>query len=197
MASGSSSGSWRAENGTSDLSCESTDNETPEGTLGPPSDPHHPEQALESTCRCEHRLVRYRWFTGPFGQDEDYGPGARPRYGLIHEFREFQADPALPSTDDPRAVRRWDSARRRKVVPSDRPDRRLGRPSVMSVGRARPTCGPATALPSDRFRRANEMPRGTSASFPTHLPPCKHESRLADASTGGISRFSNAPLGKT
>lgn len=169
-------------------------NETPEGTLEPPGDPSPPEQALKSTCRCEHRRGSLPVVHGPLR--------ARRRLRARHptllraypRVSRIQTDPAF-------AIHR-PSTSRRGAGTGSAPGRHWDRPAGPARPKPRdrsPIRPVSRAPPPDEPRRrprANEMPRGTVASFPTHLPPCKHGSRLADASTGGISRFSTAPLGK-
>jgi hypothetical protein len=123
---------------------------------------------------------------GPFGQDLRYGRRPRARQRLIHEIREFRRHLGGPSTTHPRGCCRGAPPAPGGQSPPDpgsatapiRPARRAS-----SMPARLPRC------PGIR-RRQNETPRGTAASLLIHRPSCKHESRLADASTGGISRFS-------
>jgi len=110
---------------------------------------------------------------------------------------------SLPVVHGPlRARRRLRARRPGRLRPYPRVSRIRGR-SGDAVHRRSTRSGPQGPRPGPRDRSPirpsagqTKMPRGTVASFPTHQPPCKHGSRLADASTGGISRFSTAPLGK-
>lgn len=104
-------------------------NETPRGTAASLTTPTTPEASSWYGDRCKHRS-RSLGFRGPSGQDEDYGPGASGRKGLIHDFRssraEFRASIHSSSTGmcvstrhgaEPRASRRL---RRRRAPRSSR-----------------------------------------------------------------------------
>ena len=129
------------------------------------------------------RTIRSRCAVALRGYPRDFGnPG--PIRGAIHRRSTTRRTRARPRRCEP-----WV----RRVARRGRRGSRWTEPADPSSATApvRPAAGllPAAAAPGVRGRE-NETPRGTAASLPIHRPPCKHGSRLADASTGGISRFS-------
>jgi len=69
-------------------------NETPEGTLEPPGDPSRPEQALESTCRCEHRRGSLPVVHGPLRARRRLRAGCPARLRAYPRVSRIRADRA-------------------------------------------------------------------------------------------------------